>query len=145
MERFDSAARVMSGTHGKLWLSGERVAEVTALQAKITKNKKELARCGHMMSDHKVMGVSGKGSVTLFHVDSGMLLREEGIKSGLDNRYTLISELNDPDAMGAERVALYGVSFDEMTLADWKAAAEGSITVPFTFNDYELLDAVQPQ
>mgnify|MGYP002236849848 FL=1 len=45
----------------------------------------------------------------------------EGIKRGVDRRFTVISKLRDPDSYGAERVALYDVSFDDLTLADWQA------------------------
>ena len=44
----------------------------------------------------------------------------EGIKRGVDRRFTVISKLRDPDSYGAERVALYDVSFDDLTLADWQ-------------------------
>ena len=50
-----------------------------------------------------------------------------------------------PDSYGAERVALYDVSFDDLTLADWQAAAVGSVTAPFTFSDYEYLDQIEVQ
>ena len=42
-------------------------------------------------------------------------------------------------------MALYNVSFDDMTLADWKAATVGSITAPFTFSRYELLDLIEAE
>lgn len=69
----------------------------------------------------------------------------EGIKRGVDRRFTVISKLRDPDSYGAERVALYDVSFDDLTLADWQAAAIGSVTAPFTFSDYEYLDQIEVQ
>lgn len=44
-------------------------------------------------------------------------MRESGIQDGIDVRCTVILKLSDPDSWGAERVALYNVSFDDMTLA----------------------------
>ena len=55
---------------------------------------------------------------------------------------TLIGKLADPDSYGAERIAVYNVSFDDLTLADWKANTAGEITLPFTFTRYELLDVI---
>ena len=81
----------------------------------------------------------------MHRVDSGFAQRMEGIKRGVDRRFTLISKLRDPDSYGAERVALYDVSFDDLTLADWQAAAVGSVTAPFTFSDYEYLDQIEVQ
>ena len=127
----DSARRVISGTWGELWIDGEKVAEVSACQAKLALNK--------------AMNASGTGSLTLHKVDSGFAQRMEGIKRGVDRRFTVISKLRDPDSYGAERVALYDVSFDDLTLADWQAAAVGSVTAPFTFSDYEYLDQIEVQ
>lgn len=44
---------------------------------------------------------------------------------------------------GAERVAAYGVSYDEQTLMDWAAAKSGSITIPFQATGVEYLDKVE--
>ena len=37
--------------------------------------------------------------------------------------------------------ALKGISFDDLTLADWEAARLGQIEAPFTFEDWEVIDA----
>ena len=39
----------------------------------------------------------------------------------------------------------YNVSFDDLTLADWQAATVGTVTTPFTFSRYELLDMIEVQ
>ena len=78
-------------------------------------------------------------------MDSGFLQKENDLQNGVDRRYTVISKLKDPDAWGAERVAFYNVSLDEMTLADWQAATVGTVTVPFSFSRYELLDLIEVQ
>ena len=141
----DSARRVISGTWGELWIDGEKVAEVSACQAKVALNTETVNRCGRFMTTHKAMNASGTGSLTMHKVDSGFAQRMEGIKRGVDRRFTVISKLRDPDSYGAERVALYDVSFDDLTLADWQAAAVGSVTAPFTFSDYEYLDQIEVQ
>ena len=127
----DSAKRVINGTYGEVWVDGEKIAECTACQAKVAKQKETIRLCGQFMSDTKATGADGTGSLTLYHVDSGFC--------------TVIAKLRDPDSYGAERVALYNVSFDDLTLADWAAAAVGTITAPFTFSRYELLDEIEVQ
>lgn len=139
----DRASRVISGTWGQLWLDGELIAEVSAFQAKFTKNKQTIYLCGQFVNDTKAMSADGKGSVTLYKVDSGNLNREAGLQNGVDRRYTIISKLADPDSFGAERVALYNVSLDDLTLADWKANTTGEITMPFTFTRYQLMDTIE--
>ena len=141
----DSAKRVINGTYGELWVDGEKIAECTACQAKVAKQKETIRLCGQFMSDTKATGADGTGSLTLYHVDSGFLQRQRDLQSGVDPRCTVIAKLRDPDSYGAERVALYNVSFDDLTLADWAAAAVGTITAPFTFSRYELLDEIEVQ
>lgn len=138
----DSAKRVISGSWGEVWLDGRKVAECSAFQAKVARNKEKLNFCGKFMSDTKATSADGTGSMTIYHVDSAHLMEESGIQNGVDRRYTLVAKLRDPDSWGAERVAVYGVSFDDMTLADWKAATTGSITRAFTFSSFELLDTI---
>ena len=141
----DSAKRVINGTFGQVWLDGDKVAECTALQAKIAKNKTDINLCGQFMIDTKATGGKGTGSLTLYKVDSGMAQRLSGVQDGIDRRFSIVSDLKDPDSYGSERVALYNVSFDDLTLADWKAATAGEVTAPFTFTKYEFLDEIEVQ
>ncbi len=141
----DSMKRLINGTFGQIWLDGDKVAESTACQAKISLSKSKVNLCGQFMTDYKSVSGEGTGSITMCHVDSGMLQRLDGMQDGVDRRFTIISSLRDPDSYGAERVALYNVSFDDLTLMDWKAATYREVTAAFTFTRYELLDAIEVQ
>lgn len=143
--RIDSAKRIANGTYSEVWIDGEKKAECTACQAKVTVNKQTVNLCGQFMDDTKVTSGSGTGSLTLYKVDSGFIQRQRELQDGVDVRCTIISKLRDPDSYGAERVALYNVSFDDLTLADWQAATMGTVTAPFTFSRYELLDTIEVQ
>lgn len=68
-------------------------------------------------------------------------LEGEAIKAGRDLRHTIISNLDDPDNPSNQRIAVKGVSFDDLTLADWQAAQLGQIEAPFTAEDYDILDS----
>ena len=141
----DTAKRVVNGTFGQVWIDGEKIAECTACQLKVSKNKETINLCGQFMTDTKATSGSGTGSLTLYKVDSGFAQRAGDLQGGEDRRFTVISKLSDPDSYGAERVAVYSVSFDDLTLADWQAATVGTVTVPFTFSRYELLDLIEVQ
>lgn len=141
----DSAKRVISGLYGEVWMDGEKIAECTACQGKVNKDKETVVLCGQFMADKKAVSASGTGSLTLHKVDSGFLIKQKDVQDGVDCRYTVVSKLQDPDAYGAERVAFYNVSFDDLTLADWTAAKLGEVTTPFTFTRYELLDIIEVQ
>ena len=141
----DAAKRVISGTHGEVWLDGEKIAECTACQLKVAKNKETINLCGQFMTDAKVMSATGTGSLTMYKVDSGFIQKQQDLQQGVDRRFTVVSKLADPDSYGAERVAAYNVSFDDLTLSDWTSAQVGTITTPFTFTRWELLDAIGVQ
>jgi hypothetical protein len=138
-----SAKRVASGTWGKVWLDGELVSECYGCKAVIKANKEKVPICGQMIQDNKVTHLEATGSVKLYKASSRMArLIGDRIKSGRDVRFTVISNLDDPDAYGAERVVLTGVSFDDLTLADWEAGKLGQVECPFTYTDYNFLDMI---
>ncbi len=140
------AKRICNGTYGELWLDGEYIAECYKAQAKIEYNKEEIKQCGQFLTDTKTIGGTGKGSVTLHKVNSRMIKKMGDLaKTGKEIRFTLISKLADPDSYGAERVALKGVSFDDLTLFDWEAQKPLETEAPFTFSDYDYLDTITPQ
>lgn len=137
--------RVINGTFGGLWEDGDNLAEVSAFQVKISKNKSTLNFCRQMAEDSKVTGVKIAGSMTLHKIYSRGSDDVEQVQAGRDVRKTLVGALADPDAFGAERIAVYGVSYDEVTVMDWAAAKEGSITIPFTATRVEYLDKIEVQ
>lgn len=135
--------QVMSGTHGELWLDGELVTECYKCQAKVTLKKTDVPQCGVMWTGKKVESMAGAGSLGMYKINSRMARKiADEIRAGRDPRFTLISKLNDPDALGTERVAIKSVSFDDLTLADWEASVFGKIEAPFTFGDFEYIDRV---
>lgn len=84
-----------------------------------------------------ITSAGGSDAGTLF---SG-LLSGASSGAGTDLRHTIISNLDDPDNPSNQRVAVKGVSFDDLTLADWEAAKLGTIEAPFTAESYEILDS----
>ena len=136
------ANRVMSGTWGQVWVDGELWAELSAFQAKYSYSKESVAMCGEMVEDSKITSVKGTGSITIHKVYTRNNTRSDAIIQGKDVRATIVGKLEDPDAYGAERVALYDVSFDDETIMDFAAGSVGKVTMPFTFRRREWLDTV---
>ena len=140
---YDSAARIMNGTHGQVWEDGDLIAECTAFQVKAAKTFEDKTRAGLMATDRKLVSVKITGSMTLDKVYTRHADDTDAAMAGHDIRHTLVGALADPDAYGTERIAVYGVSFDDQTLADWAAAKGGTVTIPFTATDYKYLDKVE--
>lgn len=138
----DKASRIISGTWGQVWLDGVYVAEADGLQAKVSFNREQIKQCRKLTSGRKLMSIEGTGSLSMYKVTSRMAEALSKVKAGTDPAFTIISKLDDPDAYGAERIVLSGVTFDDLTLADWKAGEIGKVEAPFAFEDYELVDTI---
>ena len=67
------------------------------------------------------------------------------IKEWKQVKFTLISKLDDPNALGAERIALYGVMFDAVDLINWELGKVGEEDQNFTFEDFDLLDLIDEE
>lgn len=143
-----SGNRVINGTWGEIWLDGDKVSELTGLEAKITLKKEDVNMCGVLAKDSKVTGWEGKGTLKMHKVNSRMLVKlGESIKKGKDVRFTVLAKLADPDTVDAqaERIVLKDVSFDDLTLMNFEAKALGKVECPFTFTDYDFMDLIQPE
>lgn len=140
----DAAKRIISGTWGEVWLNGQYVGECYKLQAKDSYTREKVAMAGKLRPGYKLTAIEGTGSLGLHKVSSRMAtLIGESIRAGNDPAFTVISKLDDPDAYGAERIALSGVLFNDLTLADWETATLGKVEAPFTYDDYEFLDRIE--
>lgn len=137
------AKRAINGTWGEVWLDGEKMSECHGLQAKVSFKKEDVPICGSLAMEKKIVGWDGTGSLKLYKVSSRMGIKlQKLISEGKDLRFIIISKLADPDSVGAERVAIKNVSFDDIMLADWMVGAVGKTECPFTFSKYEYLDKI---
>lgn len=137
------AKRVINGSYGEVWIDGIEATEVTALEAKIALTKQDIDQCRVFLTGSKIVGGKGTGTLKGLKVTSYFsLLVTDAIKKGRFPGITIISNLEDPDAYGAERVKFTGVTFDEVTLANWEVKKTGEQSVPFTFTDFDFIDKI---
>lgn len=135
--------RVINGTFGYMWLNAVQMAECEQLKATATLKKESIAMAGKLADDHKVTGIEQKGSMKLQKISSKMVkMVGEEIKKGHSPSFTIISKLADPDSFGTERIALYGVQFEEINLIDWERKKMGEEVMNFTFLDFEFLETI---
>lgn len=136
--------RVVNGTFGEVWVDNDYMAEVTGCEAKIKLDTADVAMTGTLKKGTKVTGISGSGTLKLNKVTSYFIKKiGDNIKAGKATRATIITKLEDPEAFGAERIALNDCVFTELTLADWESGKLGEESIPFTFSDFEVLEAIE--
>lgn len=135
--------RVINGTFGEVWVDNDYMAETIGLEAKIKLDTADVNMTGTLKKGTKVTGISGDGTLKLNKVSSHFIKKvAENLKKGRATRVTIITNLEDPEAFGAERIALNDCVLTELTLADWEAGKLGEESVPFTFSDFDVLEAI---
>lgn len=140
-ESFD-AQQVMSGTQGEVWIDDEYMAQVTSFKAEVNLIKEEVHQVKRMGKQYKITGWEGKGNVKMNHMSSYFInLMAENIKNAHQTIVTIVAKLDDPDAIGSERVVIRDATFDKLTLMDWQAKKLTEDDYDFTFTDFEILDS----
>ncbi len=142
MRQFE-ANQVINGTFGDAWLDDDYLGEITSGKAEVEITYSDIPRARHLISGKKMSKAEGKGSVKLHHVRSNIAKKmSDAIKSGKTASCKIIMRLEDPDALGAERVVLYGCKFSKATLMDWEAEKDTEESYDFTFEDWDFLDLI---
>ena len=145
MKKGFSPEKVINGTFGELWIDDYYLAEVIGLEAKVYLEKTEVNQVRSLVKGYKVTGIDCKGTLKLNKVTSYFInLLSKNTKKGKQTVCTIITKLKDPDSNGTERVKLTGVTFDELTLANWEAKKLGEESIPFTFTGWEVMDSIKP-
>lgn len=135
---------VINGTWGEVWVDGDYMANCTAFKAEITIKTTTVPMCQNLTEGEKLTGLERKGEVKFHKVNSLVMNKYlAAIKKGKLPEVTIISKLKDPDSAGAERVAVYGCTFDKVTLANWEVGKIGEESYGFNFRNEKLLDTIK--
>lgn len=135
--------KIMRGAFGHLIIDGEEIASCKALKANIEIDTEAIYLPDQILTDNVITGANGKGSITLFKIDSYFhKLIGDRIKTGEQMVFTIVSRLSDPAAWGSETVSLEGVVFTNLNLADWERGKNTELEVNFVFSGYEQIDLV---
>lgn len=130
------ASRTIHSMYGKILMDGEEQTNVTECTAKVTLDKKELNVVGDDWSRYKRGTKKGTGSFNGYHITSAMIQRDF-------KRFELIASLEDPESYGYERIRLKKCMADEVNLINLKVGDLVMEESNFTFEGYELLDAIE--
>lgn len=142
MNTFDHN-KIIRGSFGKVWLNDDRLANVKSFEAKATLDYEDVDVNGDLGQKHRYMGYSVAGTLTLHKYDSTVAkLMKDAIVSGVMPEIKVIAALDDPTAYGAERVALYDVTLDEVTLNKFENKGLTEEEVPFKAGSFKFLDTI---
>ncbi|MCI1592487.1 phage tail tube protein [Heyndrickxia oleronia] len=142
MEKVKST-RQINGTFGSVWVNNEKWLDVESFEAKVTIDYEDVNMAEDLATHKKMTGWTGEGTLTVKKVYSrGASLLADGVKKGQLPEINLVGKLADPDAFGAERVAINEVTFNEFMLMQFEQKTLGTEELPFNFADYDPIDLI---
>lgn len=139
-----NAKNVINGTFGTVWVDNEPWLDVESFEALVNVDYEDVNMAGDLATHKKQVGWNGTGSLTIKKVYSRMTAKMAvGVKSGQVPRMKLVGKLADPDAFGAERIAIYDVTIDSFTLMKFEQKTNMTEDISFAFSDYDPIDLVR--
>ncbi|RMD04906.1 phage portal protein [Clostridium autoethanogenum] len=138
MNKVLDASRVIHGRHGKIMMDGEQQTQVQECTAEVTPDNKEINVLGDDWTRYKSGTKKGSGTMKGYKVTSDTIKR--GFK-----RFEIIASLEDPEAYGYESIRIMNCMASKLQLLNLKANDVIDEEIPFTFEGYELLDAIEAE
>lgn len=119
--------------------------EVSSLSAQIDLIVQERRMLGHRMTQHKVVGATGTGSMTMYFMNSQMLNQAiQYLRTGNYRGLKLQVKNEDPQStVGRQEVVLLNVILTTIPVATLDDQSDDPITfdTDFTFDDIEILES----
>lgn len=146
-DNYTRLADTISSKEGKAYItingSNRELFEIVSLKAQLDLNVQSKRMMGHRMTQHKVVGAEGTGSMTMYFMNSDMLrLALDYIKNGKYGGLKLqVKNEDDQSTVGSQEVVLLNVLLKTIPVATLDADSDDPVTIDtdFTFDDIEGL------
>ena len=146
-ENYTRLADTISSHEGKAYITingqNRELFEISSLTAQIDLIIQERRMLGHRMTQHKVVGATGTGSMTMYFMNSDMLrLAIDYIKKGSYGGLKLQVKNEDAQStIGTQEIVLLNVILNTIPVAALDDQSDDPITIDtdFTFDDIEGL------
>ncbi|MBS5306475.1 phage tail tube protein [Clostridium sp.] len=138
----------ISSKEGKAYItingSNRELFEIVSLKAQLDLTVQSKRMMGHRMTQHKVIGAEGTGSMTMYFMNSDMLrLALDYIKKGKYGGLKLqVKNEDEQSTVGTQEVLLLNVLLKTIPVAVIDADSDDPVTIDtdFTFDDIEGLN-----
>jgi hypothetical protein len=142
-----NAPDTISGKEGRAYAkingNNEELFFAKSIEANVDKNKSEVKSIGKRMTGHKVTGLNGTGSMTLYYMTP--LFRSmiaDYKKTGVDLYFDMVIENEDPQSSAGKQSTLLMVcNIDSTVLAKLDGDSDDPLEedTDFTFEDFDIL------
>ena len=137
----------LSAKEGKAYITidgqNRELFEISALTAQIDLTVQERRMLGHRMTQHKVVGATGTGSMTMYFMSSQMLNQAiQYLRTGNYRGLKIQVKNEDPQStIGKQEVVLLNVILATIPVTTLDDQSDDPITfdTDFTFDDIEIL------
>lgn len=141
-------ADTISSKEGKAYITidgrNRELFEIVSLKAQLDLSVQSKRMMGHRMTQHKVIGAEGTGSMTMYFMNSDMLrLALDYIKNGKYGGLKLqVKNEDEQSTVGSQEVLLLNVLLKTIPVAVIDADSDDPVTIDtdFTFDDIEGLN-----
>lgn len=147
-ENYTRLSDTISAKEGKAYITingqNRELFEVSSVSAQIDLVVQERQLLGHRMIQHKVVGATGTGSMTIYFMNSDMLNQAiQYLRTGNYRGLKLQVKNEDPQStVGKQEVVLLNVILASIPAAILDDQSDDPITfdTDFTFDDIEVLE-----
>lgn len=146
-DNYTRLADTISSKEGKVFItidgSNRELFEISSLNAQLNLIIQARRMMGHRMTQHKVVGAEGTGSMTMYFMNSDMLrLAIAYIKSGRYGGLKLqVKNEDEQSTIGTQEVVMLNVILNTIPVATLDDQSDDPITIDtdFTYDDLEGL------
>ncbi|NLG92546.1 MAG: phage tail tube protein [Clostridiales bacterium] len=139
----------VSGHEGKGYITidghNREAFELSKFTAEIELTVSEKRMLGHRMTQHKVTGAKGTGSMTMYHMNSEMInYAKKYLKNGTFTGFTMLVVQDDEGStVGKQEIAYYGVIPTKLPGSNLDDSSDDGVTfdTDFTFDSFEILSS----
>lgn len=147
-ENYARLPDTISAHEGKAYITidgqNRELFEISSLTAQIDLTVQERRMLGHRMTQHKVVGASGTGSMTIYFMNSQMLNQAiQYLRTGNYKGLKIQVKNEDPQStVGKQEVVLLNVILATIPVTTLDDQSDDPITfdTDFTFDDIEVLE-----
>ena len=147
-ENYTRLSDTLSAKEGKAYITidgqNRELFEISALTAQIDLSVQERRMLGHRMTQHKVVGATGTGSMTMYFMNSEMLNQAiQYLRTGNYKGLKVQVKNEDPQStVGKQEVVLSNVILATIPVTTLDDQSDDPITfdTDFTFDDIEVLE-----
>lgn len=147
-ENYTRLPDTISAHEGKAYITidgqNRELFEISSLTAQIDLTVQERRMLGHRMTQHKVVGATGTGSMTIYFMNSQMLNQAiQYLRTGNYKGLKIQVKNEDPQStVGKQEVVLLNVILATIPVTTLDDQSDDPITfdTDFTFDDIEVLE-----